>query len=68
MGAVEPFFPLLALCARARAHPAQTALLREHTLAIQPAKRRGAIYYLQGRSIDALVRIEELSSSSSPNP
>src|SRR5262245_38151271 len=35
MGAVEPFFPLLAVCARAQAHPAQAALLREQAQALQ---------------------------------
>jgi hypothetical protein len=35
MGAVEPFFPLLAVCARSRAHPAQAALLCEHAQALQ---------------------------------
>ena len=35
MGVVEPFFPLLAVCARAQAHPAQTALLRERIQALQ---------------------------------
>jgi hypothetical protein len=35
MSAVEPFFPLLAVCARAQPHPAQVALLREHTQAPQ---------------------------------
>jgi hypothetical protein len=35
MGAVEPFFPLLALCARSRAHLAQAALLRQHAQTLQ---------------------------------
>ena len=35
MGAVEPFFPLLALCARAQGHPVQAALLRKHAQALQ---------------------------------
>src|SRR5262245_4737153 len=35
MGAAEPFFPLLALCARAQGHLDQAALLREHAQALQ---------------------------------
>jgi REP element-mobilizing transposase RayT len=35
MGAVEPFFPLLAVCARAQTHPAQATLLRKHAQALQ---------------------------------
>jgi hypothetical protein len=35
MGAVAPFFSLLALCARGQGHPAQAALLREHAGALQ---------------------------------
>jgi hypothetical protein len=35
MGAVEPFFPLPAVCARACAHPAQTALLCKRIQALQ---------------------------------
>jgi hypothetical protein len=35
MGAVEPIFALLALCARAQAHPVQAAPLREQGTAFQ---------------------------------
>src|SRR5215212_5942003 len=35
MGAVEPFFSLLALCARGQGHPAQVALIREHAQTLQ---------------------------------